>query len=182
VDKTAKRRRIRRNYLRPSESIADSPRRIRCLETLEELISHIGFARSICLDIEVRKNIEALQINLYRIGAIIVAPNGAKKMTAPISPAMMDALEVEIHRIKRLPGVLGNGSLFWEQPASAALEIARNTSRRAERLAKILVNTGEVGVPLFPVYLNRLAELLWLLGRLLESRQCINPRPGNQAS
>jgi cob(I)alamin adenosyltransferase len=171
VGKMAKSGRSARNDSRRSERIAESQGQIECAETLEELISHIGFARSICPVGEVRKRIEALQINLFRLGAIIVAPNGAKKMIASISPAMMNALETEIDRIKNLPGVLGNGSLFFEQPAAAALEVARNTSRRAERLAKSLIDTGEVGVPLFPVYLNRLADLLWLLGRLLELRR-----------
>jgi cob(I)alamin adenosyltransferase len=130
----------------------------------------MGFARSICPDMEVRNCIKALQIDLYRLGAVIAAPTGAKKLAAVTCPAMMDALETEIHRIKSVPGVLRDGSLFWELPAAAALDIARTISRRAERVARRFTGEGELGVTFIAVYLKRLAELLWLLSRLLESR------------
>jgi cob(I)alamin adenosyltransferase len=138
------------------------------------LISHMGFARSICPDMEVRNCIKALQIDLYRLGAVIAAPTGAKKLAAVTCPAMMDALETEIHRIKSVPGVLRDGSLFWELPAAAALDIARTISRRAERVARRFTGEGELGVTFIAVYLKRLAELLWLLSRLLESRHGSN--------
>lgn len=134
----------------------------------------MGFARSICPDMEVRNCIKALQIDLYRLGAVIAAPTGAKKLAAVTCPAMMDALETEIHRIKSVPGVLRDGSLFWELPAAAALDIARTISRRAERVARRFTGEGELGVTFIAVYLKRLAELLWLLSRLLESRHGSN--------
>lgn len=87
---------------------------------------------------------------------------------------MMDTLEKEIHRIKNVPGVLRGGSLFWELPAAAALDIARTISRRAERVVRTLTGGSQLGITFVAVYLNRLAELLWLLGRLLESRHGIN--------
>jgi cob(I)alamin adenosyltransferase len=86
----------------------------------------------------------------------------------------MDTLETEIHRIKNVPGVLRDGSLFWELPAAAALDVARTISRRAEHLVRRLTGEGELGITFIAVYLNRLAELLWLLSRLLESRHGVN--------
>jgi cob(I)alamin adenosyltransferase len=163
-----------RSYLTPSERTAESRRRIQCCGAVEELISHMGFARSICPDMEVRNCIKALQIDLYRLGAVIAAPTGAKKLAAVTCPAMMDALETEIHRIKSVPGVLRDGSLFWELPAAAALDIARTISRRAERVARRFTGEGELGVTFIAVYLKRLAKLLWLLSRLLESRHGSN--------
>jgi cob(I)alamin adenosyltransferase len=163
-----------RSYLKPSERTPESRRRIRCCGTIDELISQMGFARSICPDIEVRKRIKALQPDLYSLGAVIAAPAGAKNLAAAISPGMMDALEAEIHRIKGVPGVLRDGSLFWELPAAAALDVARTISRRAERVVGRLIGEGELGITFIAAYLNRLAELLWLLSRLLESRQGID--------
>jgi cob(I)alamin adenosyltransferase len=163
-----------RNYLKPYEGIADSRRRIQCCGTIDELISQMGFARSICSDLEVRKCIKALQIDLYKLGAVIAAPRGAKKLEAVTCPAAMNNLETEIHRIKSVPGVLREGSLFWELPAAAALDVARTISRRAERLIRRLTGEAELGITFIAAYLNRLAELLWLLGRLLESRHGVN--------
>jgi len=86
----------------------------------------------------------------------------------------MDTLEAEIHRVKCVPGVLRDGSLFWELPAAAALDIARTISRRAERGARRLIDEGESNDNFIPHYFNRLADLLWLLGRLLESRWSVD--------
>jgi cob(I)alamin adenosyltransferase len=163
-----------RSYSKPSERIADSRRRTRCCGTIDELISQMGFARSICPDIEVRKRIKALQLDLYSLGAVIAAPTGAKNLAAAISSGMIDVLEAEIHRMKGLPGVLRDGSLFWELPAAAALDVARTISRRADRVTKTLIDEGELGITFISAYLNRLAELLWLLCRLLESRHGVN--------
>jgi cob(I)alamin adenosyltransferase len=162
------------SYLKPSERTPESRRRIRCCAVVDELITHMGFARTICPDIEVRKCIKALQTDLYKLGAVIAAPKGAKKLEAVTCPAVMNNLETEIHRIKSVPGVLHEGSLFWELPAAAALDVARTISRRAERLVRRLTREGELGITFIAVYLNRLTELLWLLSRLLESRHGVN--------
>ena len=163
-----------RSYLKPSERTAESRRRIGCCAVVDELISHMGFARAICPDMEVRKCIKALQIDLYKLGAVIAAPTGAKNLEAVTCPAVMNQLETEIHRIKSVPGVLREGSLFWELPAAAALDVSRTISRRAERLVRRLTGESEVGISFIAAYLNRLAELLWLLSRLLESRHGVN--------
>ena len=163
-----------RSYLTPSERAAESRRRTRCCTVVDELISHMGSARAICPDREVRKCIKAFQIDLYKLGAVIAAPTGAKKLEAVTCPVVMDNLETEIHRIKSVPGVLREGSLFWELPAAAALDVARTISCRAERLVRRLAGEGEPGITFIAVYLNRLTELLWLLSRLLESRHGVN--------
>jgi len=163
-----------RNYLKPSARDSERRRRNRCCGAIDELISQMGFARSICPDGEVRERIKALQLHLYRVGAVVAAPPGAKKLARNISPALMDTLEAEIHRVKCVPGVLRDGSLFWELPAAAALDIARTISRRAERGARRLIDEGESNDNFIPHYFNRLADLLWLLGRLLESRWSVD--------
>ena len=55
-----------------------------------------------------------------------------------------------------------------ETPTSAALELARTILRRAERRAVALRRDGLVpGEHLIP-YLNRLADLVWVLARAAE--------------
>jgi cob(I)alamin adenosyltransferase len=58
-----------------------------------------------------------------------------------------------------------------ETPTSAALEVARTVVRRAERRAVGLQRDGLVpGSHLLP-YLNRLADLLWVLARAAEAAE-----------
>jgi len=58
-----------------------------------------------------------------------------------------------------------------ETPTSAALEVARTVVRRAERRAVGLQRDGLVpGSELLP-YLNRLADLLWVLARAAEAAE-----------
>jgi cob(I)alamin adenosyltransferase len=130
----------------------------------------MGFARSICSDVEVRKRIKALQLELYKVAAVIATPPEAKDLAPEISFAMMESLQAEVRHIESVPGVLADGSLFWELPDAAALDVARTVCRRAEQVARRLMDEGELNNSSVLTYLNRLSDLLWLLGRLLESR------------
>ena len=75
-----------------------------------------------------------------------------------------------------------------ETVTSAALELARTILRRAERRAVGLRRQGMVpGDNLIP-YLNRLADLLWVLARAAEAAESRRatparrtPRPGQRA-
>jgi cob(I)alamin adenosyltransferase len=55
-----------------------------------------------------------------------------------------------------------------ETPTSAALELARTILRRAERRAVALQRDGLVPGPNLIPYLNRLADLIWVLARAAE--------------
>ena len=55
-----------------------------------------------------------------------------------------------------------------ETPTSAALELARTILRRAERRAVALAHAGLVPGPHLVPYLNRLADLVWVLARAAE--------------
>jgi cob(I)alamin adenosyltransferase len=68
-----------------------------------------------------------------------------------------------------------------ETPTSAALEVARTTLRRAERRAVALRRDNLIPGPHLLPYLNRLADLLWVLARVAEqaeSRSATPSRPG----
>ncbi len=91
---------------------------------------------------------------------------------------MVQALDDEVHRIEAVPGILADWSLPGELPASAAFDVARTVCRRAERLAVRLREeeneTGGLCNPQILAYLNRLSDLLWLMGRLLEVRNGVD--------
>ena len=150
--------------------VSKSDPRVECYGTIDELISQMGFARSICNDDQVRERIKQLQRELFKVGSAIAMPSNSRKPAVEITAEMVDALEAEVHRIEAMPGVLGDWSLPGERPDASAMDVARTMCRRAERLAVRLMETGQLENPRVLAYLNRLSDLLWLLGRLLESR------------
>ncbi len=70
-----------------------------------------------------------------------------------------------------------------ESRTSAGLELARTVLRRAERRAVTLGRDGLIPGPHLLPYLNRLADLLWVLARATEqaeSRRAPPSRPGRR--
>ena len=134
----------------------------------------MGFARSICQDAEVAEKVKAIQRELYKVGSAIATPPESKKTPPDITPAMVDELEAEVHRIEAQPGVLADWSLPGGTPDAAALDVARTVCRRVERLAAGLMEAGVIQNPSILAYLNRLSDVLWLFGRLIEARRGVD--------
>jgi cob(I)alamin adenosyltransferase len=86
-----------------------------------------------------------------------------------------DLLELEGH--VAMPGEF---VVPGETPTSAALEVARTVLRRAERRAVALRAQGLVpGEHLVP-YLNRLADLVWVLARAAEQAESRSATPARR--
>ncbi len=64
-----------------------------------------------------------------------------------------------------------------ETPTSAAIELARTIVRRAERRAVTLGAEGLIPGPHLLPYLNRLADLLWVLARAAEQAESRSAPP-----
>jgi cob(I)alamin adenosyltransferase len=64
-----------------------------------------------------------------------------------------------------------------ETPTSAAVELARTTLRRAERRAVTLGREGLIPGPHLLPYLNRLADLLWVIARAAEQAESRSATP-----
>jgi len=148
--------------------------RVECYGTVDELISQMGFARSICQDLEIAGRIERIQRELYKVGSALATPPESKKLLPEITAAMVDVLEAEVHQIEGEPGVLADWSLPGASPDAAAIDVARTICRRAERLATGLMEGGVISNPQILAYLNRLSDLLWLFGRLIEARRGVD--------
>jgi cob(I)alamin adenosyltransferase len=91
------------------------------------------------------------------------------EMVASVERVLLD-LEgrIEMPREFVVPG---------ESVASAALELARAILRRAERRAVALDAAGGVAGPHLVRYLNRLADLLWVLARAAEQAEARTATP-----
>lgn len=141
--------------------------------TVDELNAQLGFARSICRDEPVSALLKEIQRELFVVGGELVTPAGAPETKggrplSRVTDAMVERLTAEVHRIEGIEGVLGDWSLPGEDPVASALDVARTVCRRAERDAVRLTEAGGDVRPPLLAYLNRLSDLLWLCGRLLE--------------
>lgn len=142
--------------------------RVECYGTIDELISQMGFARSIMQHEEIRTLTKQIQKELFKVGSAIGTAPESRKPAPEITAEMVDALEQHVHRIEAMPGILDDWSIPGETPESAAIDVARTVCRRAERLAVSLFEDGHLTNPHILAYLNRLSDLLWLFGRQLE--------------
>jgi len=144
--------------------------RVECYGTIDELISSIGFARSITQDSAIKELAKNIQRELFRVGSAIGTHPDSRKPAPEITEAMVDALTAHVHAMEAEPGVLDDWSIPGELPESSAFDLARTVCRRAERIAVELRDRGELPNPQVLAYLNRLSDVLWIMGRVLECR------------
>ena len=149
-------------------SKADS--RVEAYGTIDELISAMGFARAICQDEEIRALTKEIQRELFKVGSAVATPPESRKPVPEIPSEMVDRLTAEVQRMEALPGVIGDWTIPGEEASSAAFDVARTICRRAERLIVGLIEQGIVLQPQVLQYMNRLSDVLWLFGRVIESR------------
>jgi len=135
---------------------------------IDELNSVLGFARSICEDAEIAELSKRIQRELFTVCSSLATPPSSPKPPIGIATEMVDALTTDVHRFEAIEGVLGDWSLPGTLPVTAAFDVARTVCRRAERAVVRLIETGEPVQPAILAYLNRLSDLLWIVGRKLE--------------
>ena len=148
--------------------VSKSSLRVDTYGNVDELISTLGFARSICEDRELDEFAHAVQRELFKVGSALATPPESPKPQVSIDTAMVERLTAEVHRIEAIEGMLSDWSVSGAHPAAAAFDVARTVCRRAERGVVRLSESGEPVQPTILVYLNRLSDVLWLFGRKLE--------------
>ena len=99
--------------------------------------------------------------------------DGVSRVTA----AMVDALEVVLREAEAAIVMPTEFVVPGETVASAALEVARTIVRRAERRTVTLGAEGLIPGPHLLPYLNRLADLLWVLARAAEGAEARTAPP-----
>jgi cob(I)alamin adenosyltransferase len=142
--------------------------RVEAYGTIDELNSSLGFARSICDDAEIAALTKSIQQDLFRIGSSLATPIESPKPQVVVDAALVDRLTAEVHKIEAIEGVLADWSIPGEHRAAAAFDMARTICRRAERALVRLKEAGTDVQPAIMAYVNRLSDLLWLIGRRIE--------------
>jgi cob(I)alamin adenosyltransferase len=150
--------------------VAKNDLRVESYGTIDELISTMGFARSITQDAEIKELAKNIQRDLFKVGSAIGTHPESKKPAPDITESMVDALTNHVHAMEAEPGILNDWSIPGELPDASAFDVARTVCRRVERTAVELRDRGELSNPHILSYLNRLSDVLWLMGRVLERR------------
>ena len=152
--------------------LSKSDLRVEAYGTVDELNTFLGFARSICPHEDLRTWTETIQRTLFRVGSALSTPTEALSTTQTVTDADVDFITQLVYQIEATEGILSDWSLPGANTHSAAYEMARTVCRRAERIAVAFTETISADpAPLVAVaYLNRLSDLIWLFGRLIEVR------------
>jgi cob(I)alamin adenosyltransferase len=150
--------------------------RVESYGSIDELNTVLGFARSICQNKEIAAWTEEIQRTLFRVGSALATPPESKKQPPVLNPEDVDMLTNLVHQIEATEGILSDWSLPGAHTESAAYEVARAVCRRAERAAVRFIESGGVVQPAVLPYLNRLSDVIWLFGRLIEFNAGIDAR------
>ena len=145
--------------------ISKADARVEAYGTVDELIAQIGLARALAAHDEATSLAKVLQRDLFAVAEALATDDEPPKA---LDPGRVREITSEVHRIEQQDGILIDWAIAGDHAGAAAFDVARTVCRRAERLVVRLRDAGERIDPGIVVYLNRLADLLWLLGRLIE--------------
>lgn len=152
--------------------------RVEAYGTVDELVAQIGLARALCTHDEAASIAKQLQRDLFAVAEALASDDEPPRR---IDEARVIDLTGQVHRIETQDGILIDWAIAGDDAGGAAFEVARTVCRRAERQVVRLSDAGARVDPSVIVYLNRLADLLWLLGRLVERDHGVDAalrRPG----
>jgi cob(I)alamin adenosyltransferase len=161
--------------------VPKSDPRVDAYGCVDELNAALGLVRVTASDAFIADHVLTVQRELINVmGELATAPEDLPRYTNDgfevTSAKMVDRLTAAVDDLERNKLVNFKG---WAIPgstmASAALDIARTTCRRAERRVADLGASGSQVNPEILRYLNRLSDLCWLLGRYAEKLQQAEP-------
>jgi len=157
--------------------ILKSSLRIEAYGTVDELNSHIGLIRDQQINPTYIEQLIEIQDRLFTIGSSLASDPEKSKMKIPdlldsdieILENWMDEMESTLEPMKFfvLPG--GHTTVSY-------CHIARCVCRRAERIV-VDLNQSEFVTPQVIMYMNRLSDYLFMLGRKLSADLGITEQP-----
>jgi cob(I)alamin adenosyltransferase len=130
---------------------------------------------------EVVQVLSAVQNDLFDVGADLCTPIVPDPEYPPlrVTEAYVERLEAACDKFNEDLPKLDSFILPGGTPAAAYLHVARTVSRRAERTVwALLEHDAERTNPLTAKYLNRLSDLLFILGRVANPGGDVLWKPG----
>jgi cob(I)alamin adenosyltransferase len=138
----------------------DHPR-IAVLGDIDELNSALGVLLAEPLPPKIRESLESVQHDLFDLGGDVSIPGRSTMTGAQVErlETLQEGINADLPRLKEF--ILPGGTR-----AAALAHLARAVCRRAERSLIALSASEKVGDSA-RIYLNRLSDLLFVLGRVL---------------
>ena len=173
------------------ERIAKDDLRTEAYGTIDEAVAALGLVRAHVEAIhpaglqiavgDVADVVLRIQSELFVVAAELATPPAARDRqvegVSRVSAAMVDGLETQLRQAEASIVMPTEFVVPGETLVSAALEVARTILRRAERRAVTLGSEGLIPGPHLLPYLNRLADLLWVLARAAEQAEARSAPP-----
>ena len=156
------------------DRVSKADAQVEAYGTIDEFNAFLGLARAACDDEATKIILERLQRETFVVGAQLATPTERQsQLKARVTGEMTAFLDEQVRQIEAIPGLLDDWALPGATSAGAALDVARVVARRAERCAvrlhEILKSEDGAGLDEELLrYLNRISDVLWLLGRRYE--------------
>jgi cob(I)alamin adenosyltransferase len=147
----------------------DHPR-VEAYGAVDELNAVMGLLAAYCPDCPEMLLLRDVQNDLFDLGADLCIPLPPENQDDPphqlrIIPKQAEKLEQAIDRLNETLTPLRSFILPGGSPAAAWLHMARTVCRRAERSVVTLMHSEAVNENVL-IYLNRLSDFLFVLGRI----------------
>ena len=138
----------------------DNPR-VAALGEIDELNSAIGVLLAEPIPERIRSSLESVQHDLFDLGGDVSIPGRATMTAGQVEnlEKQLEELNAGLPRLKEF--ILPGGTR-----AASLAHLARTVCRRAER-ALVALSSSEKVADAGRIYLNRLSDLLFVLGRVL---------------
>ncbi len=149
--------------------ISKSHPRIISYGTVDEANAALGIVLTNSLDDDIIKILTEIQNDLFLVGADLSNPN-LNDMKNRISLDKIEKLEQYIDQFESELPPLTNFILPGGDIAAAQLHYVRTVVRRAETLVVQLSEKDEINANCIK-YLNRLSDLFFVMGRLINKRK-----------
>ena len=152
------------------QRVAKHHLRVEAYGTVDELISCMGLATSICKDARLGEVLYQLQVRLFELGADLATPRKeSDELTSVgdlqrINEQHSEELEKLIDEMCEDVEPLKNFILPGGCELAARLHLGRTVCRRAERICTTLADHENIGSAVI-VYLNRMSDLLFAMAR-----------------
>jgi cob(I)alamin adenosyltransferase len=149
--------------------------RVEAYGAVDELNAALGLARASAEHAFVRDNLLIIQKDLVTVmGELATAIDDLDRYVKDgytlVTPELTAKLELLVKQIEAEKISFKGWATPGANVSSATLDVARTVCRRAERRVCDLLEGDQLRNPEIIIYLNRLADLLWLFARWVETK------------
>jgi cob(I)alamin adenosyltransferase len=151
--------------------VRKSSPRIIAYGTVDELNSSLGITISLKLDADIADLLTKIQNDLFVVGADLANPD-LKNVSNRVTDDMIQFLESSIDKLEMELSPISYFILPGGDQIASQVHMARAISRRAETNIVYLAEIEEINKTC-KIYINRLADLLFVIARVINKRKMI---------